>query len=65
MGVIYPVQRQESGLLTCTLSTDDSNGYVRSAPPWMVWDASRQRVEGDSILSATTFAAGTRGGSEE
>merc|ERR1719326_1595873 len=37
---------------TCTESTSGSNGYVRSAPPWMVIDDSATSVDGSSTSLA-------------
>mmetsp|Transcript_12816 Transcript_12816/g.30210 ORF Transcript_12816/g.30210 Transcript_12816/m.30210 type:complete len:228 (+) Transcript_12816:162-845(+) len=42
---------------TSTLSTDGSNGYVRSAPPWMVVEEPMQSTDGLSTWSAMTLAA--------
>merc|ERR1719453_1786580 len=42
---------------TWTASTDVSNGYVRSAPPWMVVDEAVHSADGSSTSLAYTSAA--------
>merc|ERR1719440_885561 len=42
---------------TWTESTSGSNGYVRSAPPWMVVDAAMQSADGCSTSLALQSAA--------